>query len=60
MLLYILNGTSGYLYHFERVTMCYHQIFNKEVYITFFIKLTVTRGNVLKMVQLSNYSFQDV
>ena len=32
MLPYILNGTSDYLYHFQRTTTRYRQIFEKEGY----------------------------
>ena len=46
MLPHILNGTSKYLYHFQRVTTRYHQIFKKgSILLLFFIKLTVTHGN---------------
>ena len=37
MVPHILNGTTKFLYHFQRVTTRYHQIFKKEVYYYLFL-----------------------
>ena len=38
ILQHILNGASDYLYHFQRVTTRYLQIFKKQVYYYLFYK----------------------
>ena len=48
-LVYIFSEISTYLYHFQRFTMRYHQIFEKRIILIFFKKkLMVMRNNALE------------